>query len=99
MNDKKNKKKYLKKESFSKIILKQELALVWLTTLSLIVLAYICVFNGYFGELPWLTAMCGFPWSAYGVSKAFFSKKSEAENTKDGIIYEMAIKEQEEAKG
>lgn len=82
-----------KKESFSKQILRQELTLIWITTLALLVLAYICVFKGYFGELPWLAAMCGFPWSAYGVSKAFMTKKSEAENTKDGIIYETALRE------
>lgn len=89
----KSKKKYIREESFSKKILKQELALIWITTLSLIILAYICVFKGYFGELPWLAAMCGFPWSAWGVSKATFHSKSKAENTKDGIIFETAMKE------
>jgi hypothetical protein len=53
-----------------------------------LVLAFICVFNGFFGELPWLTAIVGFPWTAYGISQAYYYKKSMKENTKDGIVYD-----------
>ena len=69
------------KISFSKIMEIQESVLIWITTISLIVLAYVCVFNQYFGELPWITAMCGFPWTAYGVTRSFHLNKSKAENT------------------
>ena len=79
------------KISFSKIMEIQESILIWITTISLIVLAYICVFNQYFGELPWVTAMCGFPWTAYGVSQACYYKKSEKENTRDGIKFESVM--------
>lgn len=78
--------------SFSKKMMAQESALIWITTLSLIVLAYICVFNGYIGELPWLAAMVGFPWGAYGVSQAAHLSKSKAENTANGIVYETAMR-------
>lgn len=83
------------KISFSKIMEIQESILIWITTISLIVLAYICVFNQYFGELPWISAMCGFPWTAYGVTRSFNLNKSKAENTVNGIIYETALKELE----
>ena len=69
-----------KKREFSKCLLFQESILIWLITIAFIVLAFICVFNQYFGELPWLTAICGFPWTAYGVSQAFYYKKEEKEN-------------------
>ena len=69
-----------KKREFSKSLLFQESILIWLITIAFIVLAFICVFNQYFGELPWLTAICGFPWTAYGVSQAFYYKKAEKEN-------------------
>ena len=69
-----------KKREFSKCLLFQESILIWLITIAFIVLAFICVFNQYFGELPWLTAICGFPWTAYGVSQAFYYKKAEKEN-------------------
>ena len=83
------------KISFSKIMEIQESILIWITTISLIVLAYICVFNQYFGELPWVTAMCGFPWTAYGVTRSFHLNKSKAENTANGITFETALKELE----
>ena len=89
--------KYSKKKSkyteFSKWLLIQETALIWLVTIAFLVLAFICIKNQYFGELPWLTAMAAFPWTAYGVSQAFYYKKATAENTKDGIKYETTMAE------
>lgn len=81
------------KTEFSKRLLLQESILIWIITLAFIVLAFICVFNQYFGELPWLAAMCGFPWTAYGISQGFYYKKAEKENTKGGIKYETIISE------
>ena len=84
-------KKCKKSMEFSKKLLLQESLLIWIVTLSFIVLAFVCVFNQYFGELPWLAAMCGFPWTAYGASQAFYFRKSEKENTIGGIKFESAI--------
>ena len=81
-----------KAREFSKKLLVQESILIWITTLSFIILAFYCIVKQYFGELPWLTAMVSMPWGAYGVSQAFFYKKSEKENTKDGINYEKMIR-------
>ena len=79
------------KTQFSKALLIQESILVWVITLAFLVLAYICIMNGYIGELPWLTAIVAFPWAAYGVSAACYYKKSEKENTAGGITYETAL--------
>ena len=79
-----------KKLEFSKTLLIQESILIWVHTIAMIILAYICVFKGYFAELPWLTAMVALPWSAYGVSQHAYYKKAQAENTKDGIVFESA---------
>lgn len=84
-------KKLEKNKEFSKSLLTQESALIWVTTLSLIALAYYCVTNQYFGELPWVAAMCGFPWAAYGVSQACYYEKAKKENTQGGIKYEAAL--------
>lgn len=84
-------KKQNKKMEFSKQLLLQESMLIWIITISFIVLAFVCVFNQYFGELPWLAAMCGFPWTAYGASQAFYFRKAEKENTKGGIKYETTM--------
>lgn len=86
-------KKNKKKVEFSKKLLIQESFLIWITTLAFLVLAFICIHFQYFGELPWLTAMVAFPWTAYGASQAFYYKKAEKENTKGGIKYETVLKE------
>ena len=84
------------KREFSKTLLIQESILIWIHTLALLVLAFICVFRGYFGELPWLTAMVALPWTAYGVSQHAYYKKSQVENSKNGIVYETAMHDYED---
>lgn len=79
------------KLEFSKQLLVQESVLIWVVTLSFIILAFYCVVNQFFGELPWLTAMAAFPWTAYGVSQSFYYKKAEKENTKGGIKYDTVV--------
>ena len=80
-------------KEFSKILLIQESALIWIMTLSFIFLAGLCVIKDYTGSLPWLTAMVSLPWTAYGVSQCFYYNKSKAENTKNGIKFETVMEE------
>lgn len=82
-----------KKTEFSKLLLFQESMLIWIITIAFIVLAFVCVNNQYFGDLPWLAAMSSFPWTAYGASQAFYFRKAEKENTKGGIKYETVMTE------
>lgn len=82
-----------KNKEFSKFLLKQESALIWIMSLSFIVLAFYCIHEGFTGSLPWLAAMVGFPWTAYGVSQAMYYRKSMAENTTGGIKYESVLAE------
>lgn len=86
------KKKNKKKNEFSKTLLIQESILIWIHTIAMIALAFVCVFMQFFGELPWLAAMVAFPWTAYGISQNAYYKKAEKENTKDGIKYETVMK-------
>ena len=79
------------KKEFSKVLLIQESVLIWVVTLAFILLAFTCITNQYFGELPWLAAMVGFPWTAYGVSQMYYYKKSMKENSKNGIKYEAVM--------
>lgn len=85
------KKQNKKKTEFSKVLLIQESVLIWILTISFLFLAVYYIKNQYFGELPWLTAMYAFPWTAYGVSQACYYKKSQKENTRGGIKYQTAI--------
>lgn len=90
---------YKKKNNkeFSKVLLKQESALIWIMSLSFIVLAFYCIYKGFTGSLPWLAAMVGFPWTAYGVSQAMYYRKSMAENTEGGVKYESVLAEVKQA--
>lgn len=81
------------KRPFSKTLLIQESVLLWIMSLTFLVLAYKCIANGFDASLPWLSAMVSFPWAAYGVSQVYYYKKSQAENTKEGITYETALLE------
>lgn len=90
-SDSRKKKKKKDKREFSKSLLIQESILIWIHTIAMIALAYICIVNEYLGELPWLTAMTSLPWVAYGVSQGFYYNKSKAENTKSGIKYETVM--------
>lgn len=87
---KEKKDKESEKQSFSKTLLIQESLLIWIHTIAVLVLAYICVFRGYYAELPWLTAMVALPWTAYAVSQHAYYKKAQAENTEGGIVFESA---------
>lgn len=69
--------------------------MIWIVTLAFIALAFFCVVNQYFGELPWLAAMAGFPWTAYGVSQACYYRKAQKENTEGGIKYATILTELE----
>ena len=84
-----------KKYPFSNVLLIQESILIWLITLACLVMAFICIFSGSFVELPWITAMVGCPWAAYAISQQAYYKKSMAENTQGGIVYDNLFGVQE----
>ena len=91
---KKNKsKKSKKKKEFSKSLLIQESILIWITTICFLVLAFMCVTNHEFGDLPWLSVMSGAPWAAYAVSQSQYYGKAKAENV---LKIEKAFKLDEE---
>ena len=81
------------KREYSKGLLIQESALIWITSLLYIALAFFCIQGNYTGSLPWITASASLPWAAYGVSQVFYYKKSMLENTKGGIKYDTVMKE------
>ena len=92
MTRKKTTQKPVKKDTeFSKKLLLQESLLLWIVTLAFIILAFVCIANQYFGELPWLTAMAMAPWGAYAVGQGFYYRKAEKENTQGGIKYETVM--------
>ena len=89
----KNKDKYDQHKEYSKLLLIQESALIWVVTIGMMFIALLCIVLGFTGSLPWLAAMVAFPWTAYGVSQAFYYKKSIKENTEGGIKFESIMAE------
>ena len=82
-----------RKTEFSKLLLIQESVLIWIMTLSFIILAFYCIHLGFMGSLPWLAAMVGCPWAAYAVSQAYYYKKATVENQAGGLKYEATLAE------
>lgn len=82
-----------KKKEFSKVLLIQESVLIWITTLVCLVLGFYCIQQGFIGSLPWLSSIIISTWTAYGVSQAFYYKKSLVENSAGGIKYETVLTE------
>lgn len=80
------------RRAFSKTLLIQESVLIWIITIVFLFLAFLCIVKGFTGELPWLTVIVGFPWSAYGISQVYYYKKSMKENSSGGIVYDSAFK-------
>ena len=70
---------------------------MWVHTIAHILLAFYCIYMGFGGSLPWLSASASLPWAAYGVSQAYYYKKSLAENSKGGVKYESVMAEIEQA--
>lgn len=81
------------RREYSKSLLIQESALIWVVTIGMMFIALVCIIRGFTGSLPWLAAMVAFPWTAYGVSQAFYYKKSTKENTQGGIKFESVMAE------
>lgn len=76
--------------SYSKRLISDIRPLLWIVTLAALGLAYICVFRGYTGALPWLGAMVGLPWAAHGSVCAFYLNMAAGDHREGGITFEKA---------
>lgn len=80
--------------AFSKQLVRDIRALLWVVTVGGLVLAGLCVWKGFTGSLPWLSAMVGLPWTAHGVVCSFYLNMAKREHMEGGITFEA-----EKAKG
>lgn len=79
-----------KKQAFSQKLIHDIRGLLWVVTLGGLALAGICIWRGYTGSLPWLSAMVGLPWSAHGVVCSFYLNMAKSDHKTGGITYEAA---------
>lgn len=79
-----------KQSDFSKQLISDLRALLWVVTVGGLLLAAYCVRTGYAGALPWLTAMVGLPWTAHGVVCSNYLSMAKSDHKEGGITYEAA---------
>ncbi len=75
---------------FSKRLIRDIRALLWVVTVGGLLLAAYCVRVGFTGALPWLSAMVGLPWTAHGTVCAFYLNMAKSDHKEGGITYESA---------
>lgn len=90
----KNNKKPKEKMAFSKKGWVINMVMVILITVVAIVHSFVSGIIG--GDATIYTFLIPAAWAELGIYSGFLLKKSEKENTKDGIIYDLAMKEKEE---
>lgn len=90
---KKTKRRQAKQTDFSKKLISDIRWLLWVVTLGGIALAAFCIYRGYLGSLPWLSAMVGLPWSAHGVVCSFYLNMAKSDHkgaNGEGITFAAA---------
>lgn len=75
---------------FSKRLVSDIRALLWVVTLGGLVLAFYCIRKDYAGSLPWVTAMVGLPWTAHGVICSGYLSMAKSDHRRGGITYDAA---------
>lgn len=81
--------KRVKRLDFSKQLICDIRGLLWVVTIGGLLLAAFCIYRGYLGSLPWLSAMVGLPWTAHGTVCAFYLNMSKSDHRVGGITYEL----------
>ncbi len=79
-----------KRQEFSKRLISDIRALLWVVTVGGLLLAAYCIRVGYMGALPWLSAMVGLPWTAHGTVCAFYLNMAKSDHKAGGITFESA---------
>lgn len=84
------KRKKKKSLEFSKKLILDIRWLLWMVTGGGLLLAALCIYTGYTGGLPWVTAMVGLPWTAHGTVCSFYMKMCQSDHSVGGITFEAA---------
>lgn len=83
-------KKYNKELDYSQRLIADIRVLLWIVTIGGLALAAFCIYKGFLGSLPWLSAMVGLPWTAHGVVCSFYLNMAKSDHREGGITFESA---------
>lgn len=64
--------------------------LLWIVTVGGLLLAFYSIHEDYTGALPWISAMVGLPWTAYGTICSFYLNMAKSDHRAGGITFETA---------
>ena len=70
----------MRRGKFGKEQLKKEFRAAVLVTIGGFALAVLAILKDFDGSLPWITAIMGTPWAAYGASKVSYNNKTMKES-------------------
>lgn len=79
-----------KKTQYSKKLISDIRWLLWVVTVGGLFLAGYCIYRGFTGSLPWLSAMVGLPWTAHGAICSFYLNMAKSDHKEGGITFEAA---------
>lgn len=83
-----------KKPEYSKKLIMDIRWLLWVVTVGGLALAAFCIYRGYIGSIPWLSAMVGLPWTAHGVVCSFYLNMAKSDHkgaNGEGITFATAM--------
>lgn len=80
-------------KEFTQYMIVSDNAILWFISISYVVLAGYSIYRNYTGALPWLTSGQALAFGGWATVQCFLIKKSEKQNTKGGITYETAMRE------
>ena len=86
--EKKTRKK--RRLDYSQLISHDIRPLLWIVTVGGLLLAFYCVRRSFTGALPWISAMVGLPWTAYGTVCSFYLNMAKSDHKEGGVTYEAA---------
>lgn len=78
------------KLEWSKKLIADVRVLLWIITIGGLALAAYCVYKGFQGSLPWISAMVGLPWTAHGTICSFYLNMAKSDHREGGITFEQA---------
>lgn len=87
-----------KAKEFTQYMILSDNAILWYMCTGYLGLAAFSIYKNYTGALPWLTGGLALAFGGWATIQAFLIKKSEKQNTKGGITYDTAIREQDTQK-
>ena len=78
---------------YSKRITNDMRSLLWVISVGGLLLGFYAVHARFEGALPWISAMVGLPWTAWGTAAAFYLNLAKSDHRQGGITHDTAMAE------